>query len=165
MTESIPPAPAAADTEPVLFRELGGSWWWLLAGPAAGGAMMFIQLSAGAGVQYGVPVAFMILVSGFLAIQIKAARIHTSVELTPTTLRQGTEFVTIADIVKIYPEPKRHEREHWQSYRAFGELSSMPRGRTGIGMKLTDGRSGQAWARRHRTLRKALDTLVQERAA
>lgn len=164
MTESIPAEPAE-DAEPVLFRELGGSWWWLLAGPVAGGAMMFIQLSAGAGVQYGVPVAFMILVSGFLAIQIKAARIHTSVELRPTTLRQGTEFVTIADIVKIYPEPVRHERENWQTYRAFGELSGIPRGRTGIGMKLTDGRSGQAWARRHRTLRKALDALVQERAA
>ncbi len=79
--------------EEVLFREPGGTWWWLLAGPAAGGAMMAIQLSGGAGVQFGVPAIFMILVSGFLAIQIKAARIHTSVELTPTTLRQGTELV------------------------------------------------------------------------
>ena len=163
MTESVPAVPVAS--EQVLFREPGGTWWWLLAGPAAGAAMMFIQVSGGAGLQFGVPVAFMILVSGFLTIQIKAARIHTSVELTPTTLRQGTEFVTVADIVKIYPEPKRHEREHWQSYRAFGELSSMPRGRTGIGMKLTDGRSGQAWARRHRTLRAALDALVEKPAS
>ncbi len=163
MTESTPPAPDT--TEQVLFHEPGGTWWWLLAGPAAGGAMMFIQLSGGGGVQFGVPAAFMILVSGFLWIQIKAARIHTSVELTPTTLRQGTEFVTIADIVKIYPEPKRHENEKWQSYRAFGELSGIPRGRTGIGMKLTDGRSGQAWARRHRTLRAALESLVGEPAS
>lgn len=144
----------------VLFGEQGGTWWWLLAGPAAGAAMMFIQWSSGAGVQFGVPAAFTVLVSGFLAVQIKAARIHTSVELTPTTLRQGTEFVTIADIVKIYPEAKRHERDNWQTYRAFGELSGIPRGRTGIGLKLTDGRSGQAWARRHRTLRAALKSLV-----
>ncbi len=148
--------------EEVLFSEPGGSWWWLLAGPAAGGAMMLIQMSGGVGIQLGVPAAFMILVSGFLAIQIKAARIHTSVELTPTTLRQGTEFVRIADIVRIFPEPKRHEAEKWQTYRAFGELSGVPRGRTGIGIKLTEGRSGQAWARRHRTLRAALEQLVGE---
>lgn len=151
-----------ATEEEVLFHEPGGTWWWLLAGPAAGAAMMFIQLSGGAGVQIGVPAVFMFLVSGFLWIQIKAARIHTSVELTPTTLRQGTEFVSVADIVRIYPELKRGETEKWQTYRAFGELSGIPRGRTGIGIKLTDGRSGQAWARRHRTLRAALESLVGE---
>ena len=32
-------------------------------------------------------------------------------------------------------------------------------------MKLTDGRSGQAWARRHRTLRAALESLVGEPAS
>lgn len=160
------PQPASEPTaEPVLFSEPGGTWWWLLAGPAAGAAMMFIQVSGGGGVQFGVPVAFMVLVSGFLWIQIKAARIHTSVELTRTTLRQGTESVTIADIVRIFPELKRGESEKWQTYRPFGELSSIPRGRTGIGIKLTDGRSGQAWARRHRTLRAALESLVVEESA
>ena len=39
----------------------------------------------------------------------------------------------------------------------------MPRGRTGIGLKLTEGRTAQAWARRHRHLRAALTPLVQER--
>lgn len=152
-------------TEEVLFSEPGGTWWWLLVGPAAGLAMVFIQLSAGAGIQIGVPLVFLVLVSGFLAIQIKAARIHTCVELTATTLRQGTELVSVADIVKIYPEPEGRTVENWQSYRAFGELSGVPRGRTGIGMKLTDGRSGQAWARRHRTLRTALNALVEEHAS
>jgi hypothetical protein len=149
----------------VLFYEPGASWWWLLVGPVCGVAMALIQLSAGAGIQIGVPAVFCILVSGFLAIQIKAARIHTSVELTATTLRQGTEFVSIADFVRIYPEPVGRENERWQSYRAFGELTGVPRGRTGIGVKLTDGRSGQAWARRHRTLRAALNALVGEHAS
>lgn len=39
----------------------------------------------------------------------------------------------------------------------------MPRGRIGIGLKLTNGRTAQAWARRHRQLRAALTPLVQER--
>jgi hypothetical protein len=115
-------------------------------------------------VQLGVPAVFLVLVTGFLAIQIKAARIHTSVELTARTLRQGTETIDIADIVHIFPEAKGAEAEKWQSYRALGELTGVPRGRTGIGLKLTDDRSGQAWARRHRTLRAALEGLVRETA-
>jgi hypothetical protein len=39
----------------------------------------------------------------------------------------------------------------------------VPRRRTGIGLKLTEGRTAQAWARRHRHLRAALTPLVQER--
>ncbi len=146
----------------VLFHEPGASWWWLLVGPLSALAMVLIQLTGGAGIQFGVPAVFLVLVSGFLAIQIKAARIHTSVELTPTTLRQGTETIDTADIVRIFPEAKGAEAEKWQAYRALGELTGVPRGRTGIGLKMTDGRSGQAWARRHRTLRAALDAIVGE---
>ncbi|CDQ47112.1 membrane protein [Mycolicibacterium neoaurum] len=160
--EPIDKGPTEPRAEQVLFHEPGGTWWWLLAGPIAGLAMALIQVSGGAGWRLGVPAVFCILVSGFLAIQIKAARIHTSVELTPTTLRQGTERIPIADIVQIYPELKRGESEKWQTYRAFGELSGIPRGRTGIGIKLTDKRTGQAWARKHRTLRTALVGLVEE---
>ncbi len=87
MTEpGVVPEPVAPEP---LFYEPGASWWWALAGPAAALAMALIQLSAGYGFQWLVPGMFLVLVSGFLAIQIKAARIHTSVELTPDYLRQG----------------------------------------------------------------------------
>lgn len=152
------------DEPQVLFYEPGASWWWLLVGPLSALAMASIQLTGGAGVQFGVPAVFLVLVSGFLAIQIKAARIHTSVELTPHTLRQGTETIDTADIVRIFPEAKGAEAEKWQSYRALGELTGVPRGRTGIGLKLSGDRSAQAWARRHRTLRAALHSVVEEPA-
>jgi hypothetical protein len=147
----------------VLFYEQGASWWWLLAGPGAGIAMALIQLSAGYGIQLLVPGIFLALVGGFLAIQVKAARIHTSVELTPDHLRQGTERVRIDDIVRIYPEPKGEGEPKWMSSRALGELTGVPRGRTGIGLKLTNDRGAQAWARKHRQLREALTHLVEER--
>lgn len=67
----------------VLFYEQGASWLWVLAGPGAGAAMALIQLSAGYGIQWVVPGLFFVLVTLFLSIQVKAARIHTSVELTP----------------------------------------------------------------------------------
>jgi hypothetical protein len=147
----------------VLFYEQGASWLWVAAGPASAIAMAAIQMSAGYGVQWLVPGVFLVLVTGFLAIQVKAARIHTSVELTPEHLRQGTERIRTDDIVRIYPEPKGPDEPKWQSARALGELTGVPRGRTGIGLKLTNDRTAQAWARKHQQLRMVLTQLVEER--
>lgn len=151
-----------------LFREPGASWYWVLTGPLAAGAMLLIEHSSGYGWQPLVPAVFLVLVSGFVALQVKAARIHTSVELTPQTLRQGTETIKVAEIVRVFPEaghPQATEQEsaRWQSARALGELVGVPKGRVGIGLRLTHGRTAQAWARRHKALRAALTPLVEER--
>ena len=157
------------DTAPEpLFYESGASWWWLLSGPAAAVAMILIEIWSGAPVSLVVPAIFLVLVSTFLGIQVKAARIHVSVELTEDALRQGTETILVREIVKVYPEPENHQASEkelamWQSARALGELVGVPRGRVGIGLKLTNKRTAQAWARRHRQLRAALTPLVQER--
>ncbi|MGE2689381.1 DUF3093 domain-containing protein [Mycolicibacterium pulveris] len=153
----------SATPQQVLFYEQGASWWWVLAGPLAAISMGLIQASAGYGFQWLVPGIFLVLVSGFLAIQVKAARIHTSVELTPDTLRQGTERISVDDIVRVYPEATGSEAPKWQSARALGELTGVPRGRTGIGLKLTNDRGAQAWARKHQQLRMALTQLIEER--
>ena len=121
-------APAPSE---VLFYEQGASWLWVLAGPLAGFAMAMIQLSAGYGIQWVVPGIFFVLVTVFLAIQVKAARIHTSVELTVDELRQGTEITRTDEIVRIYPEATGAETPKWQYARALGELTGVPRGRTG----------------------------------
>lgn len=147
----------------VLFYEQGASWWWLAAGPASAIAMGLIQASAGYGFQWMVPGLFLVLVTGFLGIQVKAARIHTSVELTPETLRQGTERIRTDEIVRIYPEATGAEAPKWQSARALGELTGVPRGRTGIGLKMTNDRTAQAWARKHQKLRETLTQLIEER--
>ncbi|MGH3633024.1 DUF3093 domain-containing protein [Mycobacterium sp.] len=160
---------AGTDTEPArLFYEVGASWYWMLAGPLAGAAMLMIEKTSGYGWQPLVPLVFLVLVSGFVGLQVKAARIHTSVELTPETLRHGTETIKVAEIVQVYPEAERpqvseEELERWQSARALGELTGVPKGRVGIGLRLTHGRTAQAWARRHRHLRAALTPLVEER--
>lgn len=160
MTE---PADGGAAVPEVLFYEQGASWLWVLAGPAAGVAMALIQLSAGYGIQWMVPGLFFVLVSGFLAVQVKAARIHTSVELTTEKLRQGTEVTLTDEIVRVYPEASGSETPKWQYARALGELTGVPRGRTGIGVRLTNDRTAQAWARKHQQLRAALTNLVEER--
>lgn len=147
----------------VLFYEQGASWWWVLTGPASAIAMLVIQMSVGLGFEWLVPMLFFVLVSSFVAVQVKAARLHTSVELTPTTLREGTECIHIDDIVRIYPEREANEELKWMSARALGELTGVPKGRTGIGVKLTGDRTAQAWARKHRQLRSQLVHLVDER--
>lgn len=164
MSEGPPPAPE------VLFAEPGASWLWLLAGPVAAGAMIVVQLRAGVGFQPLVPLMFLILVSGVLFVQVKAARIHTSVELTREALREGTETILVSEIRTVYQEsaesPKSPNPPHaWQSARSLGELSGIPRGRYAIGLDLTQGRAAQAWARDDDALRAALSALVADRPA
>ena len=151
-----------------MFYEPGASWYWLLAGPAAAAAMILIEMSSHAGVGLIVPAIFLVMVSVFMGIQVKAARIHTSVELTEDALRQGTETILVREIVKVYPAAENSVESglplaRWQTARTLGEINGLPRRRVGIGLKLTGGRTAQAWARRHRHLRAALIPLVQER--
>lgn len=153
----------ASEQANVLFYEPGASWWWVAAGPVSGIAMLSIQYSAGIGFQWLVPTVFFALVTSFVAVQVKAARIHTSVELTPSTLRQGTERTPIDDIVRIYPAPEGNDEQQWMSARALGELTGVPKGRKGIGVRLTNDRTAQAWARKHQQLRAALVHLIDER--
>jgi hypothetical protein len=160
---------SARGTNPTpLFYEPGASWYWVLAGPLSAASMILIEMWSGAGVGLLVPAIFLVMVSAFVALQVKAARIHVSVELTEDALREGTETILVSEIVKIYPEAEHSvvsdkELAPWQSARALGELVGVPRRRVGIGLKLTGGRTAQAWARRHRELRAALTPLVQER--
>jgi hypothetical protein len=156
-----------SDPKP-LFYEPGASWLWVLGGPAAAVSMVLIEIWSGAVVSLAVPAIFLVMVSSFVALQVKAARIHVSVELTADALRQGTETILVREIVKVYPEAENSVKSdkplaNWQEARALGELFGVPRGRFGIGLKLTEGRTAQAWARRHRHLRAALTPLVQER--
>ena len=153
-----------------LFYEQGASWYWLLAGPVSGITMLLIQLKGGGGIQLFVPTVFLVLVTGFLWLQVHAARIHTSVVLTAESLQQGTEVIPVRTIVTVYPEAERTVKsgellEKWQTSRALGELSGIPRGRKGVGIKLTGDRTAQAWARKHRQLREALTRVVEERGA
>ena len=151
-----------------LFREQGASWRWLLGGPIAALAMLYIQHGAGLGFKPVVPLFFLVLLSGVLSVQVRAARLHTSVELTADSLREGTEVLPLSEIVLVYPEtpnaPKSGKDPYpWQEARSIGELNGVPKGRTGIGLKLTGGRTAQAWARDDDALRAALTRLVADR--
>jgi len=172
------PPETSPDAPERLFFENGASWHWLWLGVVGGLLMMFVQSRAGLGFQPVVPVFFLVMMCGFLTVQVRAARIHTSVELTADTLRQGTETLPIGEILAIYPEaehtvkssglPKKWAKsgealQKWQESRSLGELNGVPKGRTGIGLKLANDRTAQAWARDHEALRAELTRLVVDR--
>lgn len=155
-------------SEDRLFYEKGGSSLWLLVGPIAAVTMLILQYTAGQGFRPAVPLLFLVVVTGFLALQLKASRIHTSVELTPTMLREGTEVTSVNQILGLFPEPEftlkaAQPLEKWQSARVLGELDNVPKGRTPIGIQLTGDRIAQAWARNDRGLRAALTALIEAR--
>src|SRR6202022_3385638 len=126
---------AGTDTEAAPpFRGGGGSWYWVLVGPVSAGLMLWLEKSNGYGWQLSVPLLFLVLVTSFIALQVKAARIHTSVELTHQALRQGAATHKGCENVKVSPPPdhpltSEKELERWQSARALGELVGVPKGR------------------------------------
>ena len=90
---------AETAAEERLFYERGGSWLWILVGPISAVTMLILQHTSGQGVQPMVPLVILVLVTAFLGIQLKAARIHTSVELTRDMLREGTEVTSVNQIL------------------------------------------------------------------
>ncbi|MBB4852842.1 hypothetical protein HNP40_000208 [Mycobacteroides chelonae] len=140
-----------------LFYEPGGRWRWLLLGPLAGLIMFGLQVWGKAGMSPVMPVITAAIVAFFIALQIYAARVHATVELTPAELRQGGETLAVSQIKWMYPDADRHV---WEESRPLGELTGVPKGRKPVGLRLTGGRRAQAWAKKHEELRTALATLV-----
>ena len=97
-------------------------------GPGAAAAMVLIEVWSGAQVSLLVPAIFLVMVSAFVALQVKAARIHVSVELTEDALRQGTETILVREIVKVYPEPENSRRpgRRWHGGSRRGRLANWP---------------------------------------
>jgi len=111
---------------------------------------------------FGFGIDFLVMVFGVHAVAGEGADPVGRLTQAPA---RGTETSCYANR-QIYPEAEHSvvsdkELAPWQSARALGELFGVPRRRTGIGLKLTGGRTAQAWALRHRHLRAALTPLVR----
>ncbi|KQU04175.1 hypothetical protein ASG56_12305 [Rhodococcus sp. Leaf7] len=149
----------------VLFAEYGAKWRALGYGPAFCLLALGIEIYTGPVVHYVALVVIAAVLMAFTYVQIVAARRHATVILTPTTLSQGTEDVAVADILEVYPEPDYeatgNKLERWQTARVLGELSGIPRKRTGVGLKLAGNGIVQAWAKDEETLREELLALVE----
>ncbi|MEV4128306.1 hypothetical protein [Nocardia sp. NPDC049707] len=149
---------ASGDDVTILFAEPGARWRSVAYGPLLCLVVLNLELVTAAQVHWFALVFCAALIAGFVVLQVIAGQRHVSVELTPATLREGTETLPLAAIDAVLPERDEGswDDEDWESARSLGELSGIPRRRTGIGLRLVGGDTVQAWAKDHRRLRAAL---------
>ncbi|MGW0176845.1 hypothetical protein ACWDUM_23720 [Rhodococcus sp. NPDC003322] len=145
-----------------VFAEPGGRWRVVALGPALCLIVLVADLFVGVGVHVFGLTLFALVLAALVAVQIKAARTHASVEVTDTVLRCGTETLALADVAEVLPaaDPFAEDLLPWETARALGDLSGVPRRRTGIGLRLTDGDLVRAWARDGDGLRAALEAAA-----
>ncbi|MEV0297962.1 hypothetical protein [Nocardia sp. NPDC050710] len=151
----------------VLFTEPGARWRVVAYGPALCAIILILEVATSSPVHWFALIFCGALIAGFVSLQVVAGRRHVSVELADDTLREGTETLPLSAIDAVLPERDEEswDDEDWESARALGELSGVPRRRTGIGLRLRDGGLVQAWARDHRGLRAALTAALAQRPA
>ncbi len=149
-------------TDEVVFSEPGARWRAVAYGPVLCLIILIVEIATGSSVHWFALVFCAALIAGFVWLQVVAGRRHVSVELTTDRLRQGAETLPLSSIDRVLPErdDESWDDEDWESARALGELSGVPRRRRGIGLVLRDGGMVQAWARDHRGLRAALTSVL-----
>ncbi|MEV6059612.1 hypothetical protein ACIGO9_04355 [Nocardia asteroides] len=140
----------------VLFSESGAHWRAVAYGPLLCAVILLVEWLAGSTVHWFALAFCALAIGGFTVLQVIAGRTHARVELTSTTLHQGVESVSLAEIATVLPA----DDDDAPQARALGALSGVPRRRRGIGLRLVDGRIVQAWAVDHPGLRAALTTAV-----
>ncbi|RJO76548.1 DUF3093 family protein [Nocardia panacis] len=148
--------------ESVLFAEPGARWRSVAYGPLLCLLVLVIEVATGTDIHWFALAFCAVLLAGFVVLQVIAGRRHVSVALTDDALRSGAETLPLRTIAEVLPERDEHARddEEWESARALGELTGVPRRRKGIGLRLVDGALVQAWAKDHRGLRDALGTAL-----
>ncbi|GAA1000989.1 membrane protein [Nocardiopsis tropica] len=152
-----------------LYSERGLSRVWLFIAPVFTVAMILTQgMLIGRWGDWWMWLLLGALAQLFVWLQVTAGRTHISVALTAEELRCGDETIPVAEIAEILPgktpdHPKKATPEDfpaWSSARTMGKLAAVPRRRYGVGLKLTDGSTVQAWARNDYALRAALEPLL-----
>lgn len=147
----------------VRWAEPGARWRSVAWGPAFALVGLVLEPATGSTPHPWLWLATAVLLGGLTALQVSAARTHTSVSLTDRVLRQGRTELDVAEIARVHGPSARtafdDPWEPWESAPALGG-PTVPRKRTGVGLDLTDGRVVQAWARDDAGLREALRDAV-----
>ncbi|PVZ10091.1 DUF3093 family protein [Actinomycetospora cinnamomea] len=145
--------------EPVLFAEDGSRPWVLLFGPVLAGVGIALESLAPGGASVPLWLGVGLLVFLYTLVLVRSRRRFLRVELTPSTLVQGSTRLPMSHVSSLRPVDEEHH-----GIRVLGDGPVVPRRFGAVVLRLTDGTRAVAWARDAAGLRRALDDLLRARA-
>jgi hypothetical protein len=148
----------ADEDGPVLFAEAGSSWWPLAWGPLLALPGVLIEATGGGAIPLWVWLLAGAGLTVYTAAWVAARRRFREVRLTPTQLRGGREVLPVARITAV------DDVGTSMGAPVVGGSWLVPRGTTGIPLRLDDGSTVLAWARDAEALGAALRRLVGARS-
>lgn len=151
------PDPSTEAAGPVLYAEAGSSWWPLAWGPLLVLPGVLIEVTGGGGIPLWLWLAAGAGLTLFTTAWVAARRRFREVQLTPEQLREGREVLQVARIAAV------DDAGLSMGAPVIGGSWVVPRGTTGIPLRLDDGTTVLAWARDAEALGTALRRLVGAR--
>jgi hypothetical protein len=151
---------ATTTDEPVLYAEAGPRPWVLLFGPLLAAAGIGLESLAPGGASMLLWLGVGLLVFLYTIVLVRSRRRFLRVELTPSTLVQGTTTLPMSQVSGLRPVDEDH-----YGLRVLGDGPVVPRRLTAVVLRLSDGTRAVAWARDGDALRQAIADLLRARAA
>ena len=158
MTAADPPA--TTTDEPVLYAETGSRPWVLLFGPVLAAAGIGLESLAPGGPSFALWLGVGLLVFLYTLVLVRSRRRFLRVELTPSTLVQGSTRLPMSQVTSLRPTDEDHH-----GLRVLGDGPVVPRRLTPVVLRLSDGTRAVAWARDGAALRQAIGDLLRARAS
>jgi len=138
-------------TEPV-FTEPGSTWWPVAWGPGFALVGALVETLSGP-VHVVAWIAVGVALGAIFALWVTARRRTRAVHVTADELVQGGERTPVASLASVEPEDTA-------GGQVLGGGFAVPRGFTGVPLRLVDGRVVVAWARDGDGLRAALESVT-----
>ncbi|WP_433783899.1 hypothetical protein ACQPX6_27460 [Actinomycetospora sp. CA-101289] len=149
----------APEDEPVLYAESGSRPWVLLFGPLLALAGIALESLAPGGPSVPLWLGVGLLVFLYTLVLVRSRRRFLRVELTASTLVQGSTRLPMSHVSSLRPADEDH-----YGVRVLGDGPVVPRRHGPVVLRLTDGTRAVAWARDAGALRGALEDLLRSRA-
>ncbi len=148
-----------AEPEPVLYAESGSRPWVLLFGPLLALAGIGLESLAPGGASVPLWLGVGLLVFLYTLVLVRSRRRFLRVELTASTLVQGSTRLPTSQVSGLRPADEDH-----YGIRVLGDGPVVPRRHGPVVLRLSDGTRAVAWARDADGLRRALEDLLHTRA-
>ena len=148
-----------AEPEPVLYAESGSRPWVLLFGPLLALAGIGLETLAPGGASVPLWLGVGLLVFLYTLVLVRSRRRFLRVELTASTLVQGSTRLPTSQVSGLRPADEDH-----YGIRVLGDGPVVPRRHGPVVLRLSDGTRAVAWARDADGLRRALEDLLRTRA-